>query len=810
MGQKICMNASCATTNTVEWKKGWPLRAGGVADLCFRCGSAYESSLFCDTFHKEQSGWRECFLCHKRLHCGCIASKLMVELLDFGGVGCTNCSSCYSSSLNKRSESQDLLGRLTMMLAERQPPNGESGILGNNIDSGRLSQLCQVVEANEPDRFPQSQRGDPKTLLGGDKREEFMPQPELGKLFKPESTKSVMETRDMQESLSQPSLSMSLAVTPSGPPFPSGVVEGKKQSNVTRSPTVQSSCSVLPKPSKSAVSTPGTSKAASCPLRSARPPVEGRGRNHLLPRYWPRITDQELQQISGNLNSKIVPLFEKTLSASDAGRIGRLVLPKACAEAYFPSIHQSEGIPLKIQDVKGKEWTFQFRFWPNNNSRMYVLEGVTPCIQSMQLQAGDTVTFSRIDPGGKLVLGFRKTACGGEQQGSGLTNGTSAEDTSSSGVTENPSSINDPAGPLQMPKEMKGLPEHLSSPDGEISLQKNKNNGVRTGDGSPQIKEKKRTRNIGTKNKRLLLHNEESMELRLTWEEAQDLLRPSPSAKPTIVTIEDNEFEEYDEPPVFGKKTVFTSRPSGGQEQWAQCDDCSKWRRLPLDALLPSRWTCSDNVWDLDRCSCSVPEKNLKELESFLGVGRETKKQRSGEKQREGRKEEASGLEALASAAALGDSIGDGSRGAAVAVAVATTTRHPRHREGCSCIVCIQPPSGKGKHKPTCCCNVCMTVKRRFRTLMLRKKKKQQQLDLRGKEEEEEEEEEAQKAEPDKNKPGKEGSTSGRIDLNSDPYNKEGVGIPLREKEDEAVESRGNGRGGLLGGVADQENRSKE
>ena len=27
-----------------------------------------------------------------------------------------------------------------------------------------------------------------------------------------------------------------------------------------------------------------------------------------------------------------MPLFEKMLSASDAGRIGRLVLPKACAE----------------------------------------------------------------------------------------------------------------------------------------------------------------------------------------------------------------------------------------------------------------------------------------------------------------------------------------------------------------------------------------------------------------------------------------------------------------------------------------------
>lgn len=31
----------------------------------------------------------------------------------------------------------------------------------------------------------------------------------------------------------------------------------------------------------------------------------------------------------------ITPLFEKMLSASDAGRIGRLVLPKACAEVQF-------------------------------------------------------------------------------------------------------------------------------------------------------------------------------------------------------------------------------------------------------------------------------------------------------------------------------------------------------------------------------------------------------------------------------------------------------------------------------------------
>ena len=59
-------------------------------------------------------------------------------------------------------------------------------------------------------------------------------------------------------------------------------------------------------------------------------------------------------------------------------------------QAYLPPISQPEGYPLVVQDLKGKDWVLQFRFWPNNNSRMYVLEGVTPCIQSMQLQAGDT------------------------------------------------------------------------------------------------------------------------------------------------------------------------------------------------------------------------------------------------------------------------------------------------------------------------------------------------------------------------------------------------------------------------------------
>ncbi|CAL5353281.1 unnamed protein product [Camellia sinensis] len=120
---------------------------------------------------------------------------------------------------------------------------------------------------------------------------------------------------------------------------------------------------------------------------------------------------------------------------------------------------------------------------------------------------------------------------------------------------------------------------------------------------------KKRARNIGSKNKRLLMHGEDAMELRLTWEEAQELLRPPPSAKPTIVMIEDQEFQEYD-----SKSTE--------QEQWAQCDSCSKWWRLPVDVLIPPKWAWLNNIWDPSRCSCSAPdEMNPQELENLLSVG---------------------------------------------------------------------------------------------------------------------------------------------------------------------------------------------
>uniref|UniRef100_A0A453AP28 CW-type domain-containing protein n=1 Tax=Aegilops tauschii subsp. strangulata TaxID=200361 RepID=A0A453AP28_AEGTS len=158
------------------------------------------------------------------------------------------------------------------------------------------------------------------------------------------------------------------------------------------------------------------------------------------------------------------------------------------------------------------------------------------------------------------------------------------------------------------------------------------------------------------------------------------------------------------------------------QDQWIQCDDCSKWRRVPLNVIIASKWRCADNTWDPKSCSCSAPEELAhKELQSILQQYEEIRRRKSNYFLKQSIPEmDASSLDALATAAVFGEV---GNQGAA---SVATTTKHPRHRPGCTCIVCIQPPSGKGpKHNPACTCNVCMTVRRRFKTLMMRKKQRQ-------------------------------------------------------------------------------------
>ncbi|KAI3775712.1 hypothetical protein L1987_45462 [Smallanthus sonchifolius] len=90
------------------------------------------------------------------------------------------------------------------------------------------------------------------------------------------------------------------------------------------------------------------------------------------------------------------------------GRVGASYYQKKCAEKFFRSIDDAQCHPIEIQDSEGKDWNFRLRMWPNNKSKMYVLEGFEPYVKSMKLAEGDTVTFSRLVPDGKLVIGNRK------------------------------------------------------------------------------------------------------------------------------------------------------------------------------------------------------------------------------------------------------------------------------------------------------------------------------------------------------------------------------------------------------------------
>ncbi|KAJ6815729.1 putative pentatricopeptide repeat-containing protein [Iris pallida] len=640
---KICFNSYCKDPKPdPPRRKGWRLRSGDHAELCDRCFYAFEQGSFCETFHSEAAGWRKCELCQKRLHCGCIVSLPGYILLDAGGVECMACARRTSPVAQNQMWASSLLLAPQPQVPERPKEYPvKSWNQGTGTFPGQWRQTSHMWGAVGPqselqqrlafefDRPPNAEK-----LISLSRPPISTQDRRMGDLPERQASSSLnhvvrdrygngttgdigpMSTR--KGVISDHSTSSSPGVNFEPHPNSSGkpsIVKGDPPSSLNlaaslsspngatdlgRALTVQAQRQTTLTLPKQIPPSPHIMSDTISELRKSR--ADARVRAQMLPRYWPRITDQELQQISGHSNSVITPLFEKMLSASDAGRIGRLVLPKKCAEAYFPAISQPEGLPVKVQDAGGKEWVFQFRFWPNNNSRMYVLEGVTPCIQSMQLQAGDTVTFSRIDPEGKLVMGFRKASGSSSEQenqtvktGNGLSTPSevnkSTADVPATGPTRPLKDIIESKSPVKAADQ-----SNLSKFDKTELIQKDGSTAK-----SSQGLTKRKGSTFGCKSKRLRIENEDSIELKLTWEEAQELLRPPPNVVPSVVVIEGHEFEEYEEAPVLGKPTIFTTNQAGDNNQWAQCEECSKWRKLPVDALLSSRWTCSENKWDPDR-----------------------------------------------------------------------------------------------------------------------------------------------------------------------------------------------------------------
>ncbi|KAF8662853.1 hypothetical protein HU200_055433 [Digitaria exilis] len=114
-----------------------------------------------------------------------------------------------------------------------------------------------------------------------------------------------------------------------------------------------------------------------------------------------------------------VPLFEKNVTASDVGKLNRLVVPKRHAERHLPPVRRQGAIAgggrkgcvmLAVEDREaGKVWRFRYSYW--ESSQTYVLtKGWILFVQEKGLRAGDTVAFSKwaFGPDEQLLIDYRK------------------------------------------------------------------------------------------------------------------------------------------------------------------------------------------------------------------------------------------------------------------------------------------------------------------------------------------------------------------------------------------------------------------
>nr|AAG22585.1 transcription factor viviparous 1 [Picea abies] len=98
-------------------------------------------------------------------------------------------------------------------------------------------------------------------------------------------------------------------------------------------------------------------------------------------------------------------LLQKVLKQSDVGNLGRIVLPKKEAEIHLPELEARDGISIAMEDiVTSRVWNLRYRFWPNNKSRMYLLENTGDFVRSNGLQEGDFIVIYSDTKTGKYMI----------------------------------------------------------------------------------------------------------------------------------------------------------------------------------------------------------------------------------------------------------------------------------------------------------------------------------------------------------------------------------------------------------------------
>ncbi|KAF5763136.1 putative transcription factor B3-Domain family [Helianthus annuus] len=113
------------------------------------------------------------------------------------------------------------------------------------------------------------------------------------------------------------------------------------------------------------------------------------------------------QELKTEKNLKF--LLQKVLKQSDVGSLGRIVLPKKEAESHLPDLDSRDGVSIAMEDIGTSQvWNMRYRFWPNNKSRMYLLENTGDFVKANGLQEGDfIVIYSDVKCGKYLIRGVK-------------------------------------------------------------------------------------------------------------------------------------------------------------------------------------------------------------------------------------------------------------------------------------------------------------------------------------------------------------------------------------------------------------------
>jgi hypothetical protein len=109
---------------------------------------------------------------------------------------------------------------------------------------------------------------------------------------------------------------------------------------------------------------------------------------------------------SSNLPIRCIYLFEKTITPSDAGKLSRIVLPRAAVEQYLPRCDNKTGIPLALWDQCGNCYGVVLKFWLNGRpvaKRMWLLDQCQELIAGLKLVPGSVLEFYEADDG-RLVV----------------------------------------------------------------------------------------------------------------------------------------------------------------------------------------------------------------------------------------------------------------------------------------------------------------------------------------------------------------------------------------------------------------------